>query len=364
MAVRRLFPSMRVLFVSGCREAAELIAGAPLDWIKLPSYESQVVDGKSRGKEGCSRFSSKEIGIIRGELIRAIVRTHDPRCVLVDHSPQGKHRELLPALRDGEPGRIKWVLGMRAVIGDVNSVWSEMALSTFKAHYQGIVWYGDSTILGDDPLRNIFRRYGVRPLEVGYVSRMQELIHLDQDLKETAGKDVAGTVSVPWMGESTSSLLREISKGLEMLGDRHGQWHLYLGFRVIEETEPEVKEALKAMPFCIVRQVGPRYIKSLLNSKVSLIYGGYNSLTDVLCARRPSVVVLRGMQDREQEDHVAKLADYTGNLVFLEDRDADSERLYRELRSLLDSAAPAGRGVNLNGAENTAKVLAGLMEGP
>ncbi|MBW2065060.1 MAG: hypothetical protein JRJ03_09015 [Deltaproteobacteria bacterium] len=361
MAVRRLFPDMKVLFLSGCRESAELIGNAPLDWIKLPSYESMVVDGKSTGKEGFSNFSSKEMGIIRGELIRSIVRVNDPRCVLVDHSPQGKRRELLPALTQGGSGRTKWVLGMRAVIGDVNSVWSDTALSAFKAHYHGILWYGDSKILGDKPLRSIHRHYGFPPVEVGYVSRLQEIVRFDRSLTDAAEGEIAGTVSVPWMGENTAYLLLEIAKTLKMLGERYGEWHLYLGSRVLRETGSEVKEALESLPFCILREVGPRYFRSLLNSRVSLIYGGYNSMTDVLAAQKPSVVVVRGMQDREQEDHVAKLAKQAGNLVFLEEKEADSRRLFQELEAMLESPPPARGRVNLDGAENTARYIATLL---
>jgi len=352
---------MRVLFLSGCKESAELIASAHLDWIKLPSYESQVVDGKSISREGYSNFSPKEIGIMRGELIRSIVRVNDPRCILVDHSPQGKRRELVPALKEKSPGRTKWLLGMRAVIGDVNSVWSDTAISTFKAHYHGIVWYGDSRILGNGPLMNIHHRYSTRPREVGYVSRMKELVQLDRSLGETSDEDTAGAVSVPWTGENTSFLLKEIAGALERLGDGYGTWHLYLGSRVLGETESEVREALESLPFCVLREVGPRYFRSLLNSRVSLIYGGYNSMTDVLGAQKPSVVVVRGMQDREQEDHVAKLAKQAGNLVFLEERQAHSTRLFRELKAMLESPPPARGRVNLDGAENTARYLASLL---
>ena len=38
MALRRLAPQLKVLFVSGCSLAQELIGRAPLDWLKLPSY--------------------------------------------------------------------------------------------------------------------------------------------------------------------------------------------------------------------------------------------------------------------------------------------------------------------------------------
>ena len=54
LAVRRLHPGLRTLLVSGARGCAELIGPAPLDWVKLPAYATQVVDGRSRGIDGPS----------------------------------------------------------------------------------------------------------------------------------------------------------------------------------------------------------------------------------------------------------------------------------------------------------------------
>ena len=42
-AVRRLFPELKVLLLSGCRQTGALIGPIPLDWIKLPAYEKVIV---------------------------------------------------------------------------------------------------------------------------------------------------------------------------------------------------------------------------------------------------------------------------------------------------------------------------------
>ena len=98
MALRRLYPDLRILIVTGCDQTNELIHPTPLDWLKLPSYRTKVINGKSHGIDGDSCFTDKELGLLRAKTLQQIVLRYRPKAVLVDHTPQGKHRELLPAL--------------------------------------------------------------------------------------------------------------------------------------------------------------------------------------------------------------------------------------------------------------------------
>ena len=132
MALRRLFPNLRVLFVSGCRQSQEMIGSAPLDWLKLPSYETIVENGKSRGIIGKSMFTDSQIGEFRTKELEHLVALYRPRLVLVDHTPQGKHRELVPALSISRDIGTLWVLGVRGVLGAVDQARSELAVDLFR----------------------------------------------------------------------------------------------------------------------------------------------------------------------------------------------------------------------------------------
>ena len=90
LAVRRLFPELKVLFLSGAKQSADLIGEGELDWIKLPAYQTRVVGGVSKGCDGESNFSDRELGDIRSAMIRDLVVRLNPRCVLSDHMPQGQ----------------------------------------------------------------------------------------------------------------------------------------------------------------------------------------------------------------------------------------------------------------------------------
>jgi predicted glycosyltransferase len=361
MAFRRLFPEATALFVSGAGLTSELIGLAPLDWIKLPSYATRVIQGQSTGQSGPSNYSDADLGRLRSEILAHLVRLLRPRCVLADHMPQGKHRELRPALEASLDLDTRWVLGVRAMVGAVPGVWSDLAQSLFRRHYQAILWYGDARVLGSDQLRQLADQFGCSPLETGYVSRLSELQYVQPAVRNPE-KSHAGTISIPWMGEHTTGLLEQLAGALERVGGQHGQWHLYLGLsRETGEVIPAIRRFRK-LSCCRLHPPDGGYAETLLNSKTALIYGGYNSLSDVLYARLPAVVVLRGMVDAEQQAHVTRLIQMKmADLTMVAENQATTVGLADAFQRLLTGGGSISNPPSLTGAETAARFLHGCI---
>ena len=350
LAVRRLFPALKVLFVSGCKHTGALTGIAPLDWIKLPSYEKIVVDGAPRGRIGNTNLKNSYLVKSRTRLIRAIVGEYRPRCVLVDHEAAGKRDELLPAIGLGTDTR--WVLGLRAVIGNVADVWSATATATFKKHYTALLWYGDAAVLGPGPLQAIRHRYHVEPKPTGYISRLRELTHWEPPPAET-DPPLAGTIAVSWHTETSMQVLQNLRAALGRIGDRYGRWHVFADF-----GHPLFSD----LPFCRVENLSARYLSAIANSRTAVVYGGYNSLADLLSVNIPAVVLLRDIADREQEHHVKKLAACSGaSLQVLPEMEASPDHLQAALEKQLNSKPSQSCLADINGAETTAKIIAELI---
>lgn len=364
MALRRLYPRLRVLFVSGCRVSQELIGPTPLDWLKLPSYETEVVAGKSRGIPGNSLFSDGELGELRAAQLQQIVTLYRPRLILSDHTPQGKHRELIPALRATEAGDIRWVLGVRGVLGTVSQAQSQLAGDLFREHYQALLWYGDSHILGDGHRRQLQEQYGIEPAECGYVSRLRELYHL-QGNRQVSGKKYAGTIAVPWIGEKSVSFLRVLARALQVLGPAHGRWRIFLDMGSTESISIEIRKLFAQLSHCQLEPPsGARYVEALLASRSAVVYGGYNSLMDVLALNLPAVVVLREMQDNEQQLHLQKIGRAAGELLqVVEESGAEVGQLTASLLGNLGKGNLPPHTIFLAGAENAARRLWQLLPG-
>jgi len=353
MALRRLYPELKVLFISGSSFTAELIDSVPLDWLKLPAYATRISDGKSRGITGPSNFQDPELGELRAEAIKQVVELYRPRVVLCDHSPRGKHRELLPAQEASRD--TQWVLGVRGVVGAVPQVFSDDAREAFRLHFHKLLWYGDEAVLGHTDLKELSTCFGCAPIPCGYVSRLGELARWRKS-EQPEIKKYAGSISIPWQGEQTLTVIKNLVIALKKIGPQHGRWNIFLGTNT-EQPENNPDQWFKELSHVHVQPPGSQYAQSLTHSKTALIYGGYNSITDVLCLNIPAVVLLRAMQDEEQQQHLQQLARHTGHqLRILPEHEATPEKLEQLLRAQLGCHLPAPV-IELNGAETAAHAL-------
>ena len=353
LALRRLFPQLRVLLVTGSGRVGDLVGPAPLDWLKLPSYASRIRDGRVESCAGPSRFADQDLARLRRRSLVEIMDLYRPRTVLCDHTPQGKHRELVPA-QDVCPDSA-WFLGIRGVVGQVNQVFSDRARAVFQRRFQGLLWYGDDTVLGQDILARLKEQFGASPRVQGYVSRLRELAHWQSGLARggQGAEPLAGTVALPWSGPDSRRLLKSCLDALSALGPGHGLWRIFVG--------PGLAAAAREVPSHVVLEpVGSGYGPALARSRCALLYGGTNSLTDILHLGIPGVILVRELRDREQEHHLQLLVRAAPDLLHpLPESAADADTLADMLRACL-AARPAVPDINLNGAENTAAFLAGV----
>jgi predicted glycosyltransferase len=355
MALRRLYPHLKILFISGSSFTGELLGDAPLDWLKLPSYKTEIVDGKSRGVRGDSMFSDEELAGFRSEELAHVVTLYKPRLVLVDHTPQGKHRELLPALGAASTD-CKWFLGVRGVMGVVPQAKEDVTREIFRHSYSGLLWYGDHKILGTLHSRALEKQYGVEPFEVGYVSRLGEYLHCNSSICDKTKARLAGIVSVPWIGEKSYDFLAALAVALKSIGDRFGEWCLFVA-RGDEVVQDKIEMLFSGLHHCRLRAPSGGYGKELMRAKCAIVYGGYNSLVDVLYANIPSLVILREMQDQEQQDHIAFLEEKLhGVLVGISEEEVTSEQIQGLLLDKLNRSS-VDYDVSVNGAECAAMYI-------
>jgi len=361
MALRRLYPDLKVLFVSGCNLSQQLIGAAPLDWLKLPSYETKVENGKSVGIPGKSLFTDQQLGRFRAGELAHLVSLYRPRLVLVDHTPQGKHKELVPALSAGSGSDIRWVLGVRGVVGGVVQARSSLAAGLFQAHYSALLWYGDSMVLGETHCQELRQQYTIEPVECGYVLRLAEYVAWNGHLRES-GELLAGTVSIPWLGEETVDFIAVLAGVLKKIPRTFGRWHLFIDMENASAAGRKIRDLFKGNDNCRLESPGSQYISSLLHSRIAVIYGGYNSLMDVMHAGIPALVVLREMQDEEQQIHLDKLkAVVKGHIATVLETTTQADELESMLLALLQPEKRASFSLNTHGAANAADYIATLL---
>lgn len=343
-ALRELYPELRVLFVSGSTFTGEL-ASLDSDWLKLPAYKTKVVNGKSRGITGNSGFEDDEIGQFRSEQLKSIVQLYRPKVILADHSPQGKHRELLPALATKAGAQAHCVLGIRGVVGEVKQTLSSIATKPFAQYYKSLLWYGDSKILGTEHLETLQRIYKVKVQECGYVSRFAGALKQSPSL--------AGVVSLPWLGEKSERYIKALAEVLADIGKSYGIWQIFT---------PQKMHHYFQGNNCIVEEPSQRYVKALHESRMAIIYGGYNSLVDVLALKTPSLVCIRSMTDKEQDIHLDRLQKAVCAGFHVVQEDLVSQENLKTAIVQLQEQKKLEHTIDLAGAENTARILADLIK--
>jgi predicted glycosyltransferase len=363
LALRRLFPELKVLLVTGCRLSQELIGAAPLDWLKLPSYETRVVQGKSQGIAGKSNYSDAELGRLRARQLADLLALYRPRLVLVDHTPQGKHKELVPALAAGGGGKTDtiWVLGVRGVVGAVAQASSELAATIFAEHYRALLWYGDSTVLGPSHRQLLQRQYGLDPVECGYVLRLAEFA-VWNDQQSMISTPSAGTIAIPWLGQGSRGFLARLAEALMKIPASFGCWHIFIDTGADPGLACAVGELFQGIGHCRVEPPGSGYVRALLHSKTALVYGGYNSLMDILHTRLPALVILREMTDEEQQIHVGRLTALDGvNIAAVLESQVTADELTGLLLDNLGKKKATSMPIRADGAETAARYLHRLL---
>ena len=363
MALRRLHPKLKILFVSGTPHTQELRGNAPLDWVKLPGYETVVQAGKSKGINGKSNFTDQQLGELRATMLQQMLSLYRPRLVVADHSPLGKHKELLPALQNSSPTDTKWVLGVRGVVGNVRQVQAVLATEMYNRYYHTLLWYGDSQVLGPQHCQELATLFNTEPFETGYVSRMAELNACAPSPGHASM--YAGTLAIPWFGERSNRLIEVVGEVLSHINKGFGQWQIYLPKEYINDKTNTFVTNINKLPNCSIHPFGPSYHHALARSRTALIYGGYNSITDVLRAKVPTVVLERGMQDDEQQQHLYKLSRFTQDfLVSVPENDLQADKLHsllvQQLQRSQDKHSHSFQ-INLNGAVNAANHLFELL---
>ena len=208
--------------------------------------------------------------------------------------------------------------------------------------------------MGDQIPHTLAQYFSTDPIVTGYVSRFLEMQHWAPYHSEKH----AGTIAVPWLGETSLALLQNLSEAIYDLGERFGRWKIFTDLKKIETEASKIKSQFDAIPYCTVENVSDQYMAALSNSQVAITYGGYNSLTDIMAARIPSVVIVRGMSDREQEEHVRKISQVKPNLIFALKEDAVNRKTLAEgLERQLNVEVAGEDEIMLNGAEVAAKKI-------
>lgn len=360
-------PESDVLIMSDSASTPLLPALQGLDYLKLPTI---VKSGRASSQEASWRTATLSLGIprtleLRSRLISHTFAAFEPDAVLIDHMPLGALGELRPMLEAAARSRhrTRLYLGLRDVLDAPEAIrrsWSESGAYAFLHAYESVLIYGCQDIY------DAVVAYGLEPhtrnvVYCNYVGPSGKAIPTTRrDFEEHSDVSQERHLLLVMSGGGADGY-RMAEAVLEAL-----PWLVHrIPLRVAILTGPNMPAAERWALGTRARH-HPAEILGMcddvpaLLQKASLVVtmGGYNSLCEVVDARKKALVVPRRGPSEEQRIR-SRLFAARGLVRTLDADELEPRRLAAELAQMLDNDALPDRTAQppLDGAQRAAEVL-------
>ena len=78
-------------------------------------------------------------------------------------------------------------------------------------------------------------------------------------------------------------------EAIGLVGPDYGRFRIFVG-----GDDPAIyQQRLEGLDFCTLERFGSQYVEALCSSRSAIVFGGYNSLVDVLSLGIPALAVVR-----------------------------------------------------------------------
>lgn len=355
-------PGSTVLTVADSRAIPVMAPHPGIDYLKLPTI---VKTGRSSSQEESWKPASLPLPIREALRLRSTLLLHTlegfrPDAVLVDHMPVGALGELRPLLEHAlamRP-RPRLFLGLRDVLDSpevIRSAWRELGAYDYLPAYDGVLIYGCRHVYDAD-----------HAYEIGAHARRVTFCHYVAPRTPRPRAPIAsrgasdGAPLVLVMGGGGGDAYPLIATFLDCLPRLQRLAQL----RAVVLTGPNMsaEERASLATRCTsdaVRVEAARDDVHLLLERADVVVtmAGYNSLCEVLAARKKALVVPRSGPSEEQRIR-SRLFSERRLVRVLDPADLAPERLAREIAELLDERDEAEREwIPLDGSERAARLL-------
>jgi predicted glycosyltransferase/nucleoside-diphosphate-sugar epimerase len=360
-------PSVEVVLLSGSPVADDWPLPPRVTLVHLPAAiktaAETYVPVEARSMSG---LRAERAGIISSTLLRM-----RPDIFLVDHSPLGIKGELALALRMAreELPHTRVVLGLRDIIDDpavVRATWTEQGVyGVLEESYDQILVYGMRALHDITSLYRFPESTASRTVFTGYVSK-------DRGVEAA----VDGSASWPQPkrgrdrrilvmgggGADADWLFRGFLKAWKRLeDDLPGEALMVLGPLMEPAVRASIERRAKAASHLTIIDASQKMLSLVDAADLVVSMGGYNSIVEVLAARKPLIVCPRVAPRKEQLIR-ARLMAGLGLATVVRLEEESSKALAAAIKTGLVSRRQPARdwaAIDLQGAERVAE---GLVE--
>ncbi len=292
-------PGLSALLVTGSPMAHRYPLPAGSDYVKLPAIRKtspEQYEARSLSLPG------SDIRTLRSNLILRTVRDYDPNVLLVDHSPLGSSKEMLPSLEWlNDRGGCTRILGLRDIIdepSDVMETWKSSGVYDALTNlYDHVVVYGSREVY--DPVEQY--RF---PEEV---AAKTHFVHYVCDRTEADGSEGAAAGGPPVVavsiGGGDGGGDTVVGPFLEMMRAHRAEIdfraEILTGPLLPVPLEQRFREMARDLPVTL-RGFVPSVAALYRSADVVVSTAGYNTVADQLAHARKAILVPRVLYRQEQ----------------------------------------------------------------
>ncbi|MBW3556026.1 MAG: hypothetical protein KY454_03705 [Actinobacteria bacterium] len=306
----RLSPRPSVLIATGSPRAQSFSLPHGCDTVKLPAA-TKGPDGRYRARS--LAIPLDELVGIRSDLLRTAASSFQPDLILVDHAPVGMAGELLPLLKElHHRARPRLVLGLRDVVDEARRVRAEWeqagAWHLLETMYDAVLVYGDQRVLTTAEELGLADRLGGKVQFVGYLGGRAAVT--DPPL----GNEPPSIVVTAGGGGDGQRLLRSYAAFLEQFpAPAPFRSVIVTGPLLSEHRQAELRRRFSALGHPLELLTFTERLEELLSRAAGVVaMAGYNTVTEILSARVPALLMPRGEPRREQLLRAERLVGLTG----------------------------------------------------
>jgi predicted glycosyltransferase len=337
------------------------------DYLKLPSIK-KAAPGSWLPIALSSPFA--DVLAMRKEIIRSTVREFAPQLLLVDHMPRGAMGELVPALEELDPDRVRVVLGLRDILDGPETIrqrWRlEGAFEAVERHYHDVLVYGSRDVFDVAEQYAWPTRASHRLRYCGYVCAPPATQTQARRLRARYLRDLPGAALIVVMaggGADAYPLFDTVLSAVPRLtASRPCVVVLVTGPFLPPVQRQSLAQRARHQPVRMLRSVTDS-LSYLAAADLVVAMAGYNTTTEILRVGTRAVLVPRRGPSAEQQTRARLFAD-RGWVRWLPPDRLDPQALADSvLGALADGIDLPRPGPDLGGREAAARRLLRALEG-
>ncbi|TQV83327.1 response regulator [Denitrobaculum tricleocarpae] len=346
-------PNASVLMMVGCPAGMVFELKPGVDFVKLPSLAKL---GRNQWRPSHLRVSSDMTRSIRMGILERATDAFRPDILLVDHEPAGVWDELIPMLETLRlRGGTSVILGLRDILDDparTRDQWEQQGKAqAVRDLYDAVFVYGDERVFPSA------EHYGLETLRPGHVTYCGYVTSTHdapkRKLKGTAPRHILVSGGG---GRDAYPVLHASLEALSTIApDERPDMTLIAGPLMDEELSAPLAQRARELGAWFLHRTSD--MPALLDTADLLVtMGGYNSVTEAIAARCPTIVIPRVGPSSEQRLRAECLA-RLGLVESISQEALSPTRLAERFLQFERTSAPQ-IDVPLNGADKAAALIA------